>query len=315
MLPAPSASGSDDTQARAAVVSGTPSWRKRHPHLARGVLYGLGLAVAVVGVWLVLQRKDVDRCDRLCGLWSRLSQLPIVVQADPSGAVALKVLDEEFSDPTLPDDMKARALRLRGVLANLQKDVPAMNAAFAKARELGGTRDDVDALALEWAYCRLEQGDPVGAGLLLKGLEPKPPVLALWKHLITARLRDATGEGVEGRAALVRLLDALPRPVPAAPPMWFMLDEWRLETVLIEAARWLVAGLPAKSEAARPIWKRLAEQAPAYPDALVAASEGLVEAGDVVAARKLWGDLKRLDPDFAAAASKQRPTLRGLEAP
>lgn len=296
-------------------AGGALPWRKRHPVAARLLLYGVGLALAGLGLWLWLERRDLDRLDHVAALRARLEQLPLVLQVDPSGAEALRLLDADFADPGLPDDLEARAQRLRGVIARLRKDDAGMNRAFARARDLDPSPASVDALTLEWAYCRVDLGDTVGANLLLKAAVPADPVLAFWRQVVTARMFEASGTPEKGRRGLRTLLDLIPRPFEASPPVWFMLAEWRVEDVAIEAVRWLVEGLPAGSAAAAPIWKRLPELCPRYPNALLAATEGLLAAGDTAQARAIWKRLKDADAAFAAKLAERKPDLAALERP
>ena len=294
---------------------GTLGWRKRHPVLARVLLYGLGLALAGAGVWFWRCRCEQDDADRVKYLWARLETLPVVLQADPDGAEAGRVLDAEFSDPDLPDDLEARAQRLRGIVARLRGDARAMDAAFFRARNLDVSAQAVEAVTLEWAQCRIDVKDLDGARQLLMAPPPQHPVLGLWRPVIQAHLLEAAGKGEEGRIHLVTLIDKLPKPLPRVPTAWFLLNEWRFEDVLVEAVRWLVAGLPEGSPQGASLWQRVPEFSPQDVRSLVAAAEGVLAAGDKIGARGLWARARKADPVFVAKISAQRPMLSELDAP
>src|SRR6186713_2388631 len=94
-------------------------WRKRHPVLARVVLYSVLLGVLVIPAVLWVQARERY-------LWARVEQISVEVELDHTGARALASLDKEFVEwgflpnPALSDPLRARAERLRGVLARLR---------------------------------------------------------------------------------------------------------------------------------------------------------------------------------------------------
>jgi hypothetical protein len=190
-----------------------------------------------------------------------------------------------------------------------------MDQAFARARNLDLRSDAVDALILEWAQCRIDLRDLVGARQLLNGPTPQHPVLALWRPVIQGHLLEADGKADEARIGLLALVDRLPKPLPQVPPVWFMLDRWRFEDVFVEAVRWMADGLPDGSAQALSLWRRVPEHAPNDVRSLVAAAEGLLSSNDTVGARELWLRARKLDPVFVAKIAASRPGLAALDAP
>jgi hypothetical protein len=140
-------------------------------------------------------------------------------------------------------------------------------------------------------------------------------VLALWRPVIEARLHEASGKRDDARIGLLQLVDQMPKPLPDAPGVWFMLNAWRLEDVFIEAVSWMVAGLPEGSPQAPSLWKRLVEHCPRHPPALLAATEGLLAAGDTEGARNGWARLRARDANFARTAAERNPALAALQTP
>jgi hypothetical protein len=281
--------------------------------LARVLLYAVLAGVLIIPAVLWIQARSRY-------LWARIESVTLEVQADPTCTCALQSLDDEFSEwgflpnPALGDPLRARVERLRGIIAARRGDAAEVERAFSRARNLDVSQASVDAMTLEWVRCRLYVADVVGAKQLLNAPAPTDSTLALWRHVLAAQVLEASGKPDEARMALRTLLDRLPKPLAQAPKAWFMLDHWRIEDVMIEAVGWVVSGLPAKSPMAMPLWRQLAEFCPEYLPALIAATEGLVSAGDTVGARALWTRIRRADPAFAAKEAQRSPRLAALDA-
>ncbi len=145
----------------------TAGWRKRHPVAARVVLYGIGLALALLAFWLLSGREQQDREDHVAYLWSRLETLPVVLQADPYGPEALKVLDAEYADPSLPAALRARVERMRGVIARNCKDRAGVDAAYGRAREIDPAARQLSDLVLTRASADLDADREEAAELVL----------------------------------------------------------------------------------------------------------------------------------------------------
>jgi tetratricopeptide (TPR) repeat protein len=288
-----------------------PSWRKRHPVLARAVLYGAGLALGGLALWLLAGRRAQDAEDRLLFLWKRLETLPIVVQADPDGAEALKVLDAEYADPALPAALRARAERMRGIIARNRKDRAAVDAAFDKALALDPAV--ADATRIEWALCLADLKDGSAAMKPLLAARPTSLTLALWLELAVAQAEAAYEMPPEGAGlGRVALLTKAPTPLPSEAPVWLGLTEWTPAGVALETTRWKVLGVDPASEFATGCWRRLAELAPHDFEALVAATEGLLAGQDLEGARALWKLAQSADPGAAGKALALRAALAPL---
>jgi hypothetical protein len=280
---------------------------------ARVVLYGIGLALALLAFWLLSGRKQQDREDHVAYLWSRLETLPVVLQADPDGPEALKVLDAEYADPSLPAALRARAERMRGVIARNRKDRAGVDAAYGRAREIDSAARQLS--DLEWAQCLVDLGDAVAARQRL----PATPRLngwteTIWTLLVRAQA-DALGGGPEiARGALGAALDGLPKPLPAEAPMWFGLDAWQPSGAALEATRWLLLDTSGGPEAARVAWQRLGLLAGGDIEALLACADGLLAAGDESAARSALDRARAVDPETTTRALRTRPGLGALGA-
>lgn len=292
-----------------------PSWRKRHPIAARLVLYGLGLALGLglFAAWKA--RQGQDREDRVAFLWARLESLPVVLPADPEGPEVLKALDAEYADPALPADLRARAERLRGIVARNRKDRAGVDAAFSRARGLdpaaGATTD------LEWALCVADLGDGAAARARMPTSAKQPGwgwAASIWYVLVQAQADAQAGSSVAARRALGEALDRLPRPLPREEPFWFGLAEWEPSGAALEATRWLLLDTGfATPEVGRAAWSRLAQLAHADAETLLACAEGLLALGETQAASEALGRARAADPALVAKALASRPGLQGIE--
>jgi hypothetical protein len=309
-------------EATAAQPASPRGWRKRHPVLARTLLYAVLLGVLAIPAVLWVRAREKY-------LWARVANISVEVQVDQSGARALQSLDEEFSEwgflpnPALSDPLRARVERLRGVVAaRLQRDRAGTERAFTRARELDRTPASVVAVDLEWAACLLALGDLEGARERVPRDAPADLTLSLWHHLLRAQIEKAQGaalgraetDGTE-RQRLEDALERLARPLPQEPEVWLLLGPRRPAVVALEATEWLADGLPADSTKLVPLWVRMVELAPEDPDTLLPATEALVAAGDAKAARRAWRELRRVDPQRAERALAKNGALRVLDTP
>lgn len=287
------------------------SWRKRHPVGARLLLYGLGLLLAGLLFWLWVGRGELERQDHVAYLWARLESLPVVVQADPNGTEVLKALEAEFADPALPAALRARAERLRGVIARNRKDRAGVDAAFSRARAFDAAQAAL--CDLEWAQCLVDLGDPAAARQRIPDAPTHPSwTETVWRLLVRAQADAAGGAPNEARAGLGLALDSLPRPLPREPVTWFCLSGWQPSGAALEATRWLLLDGAAGPQAARTAWRRLDALAGTDAEALVACAEGLLALGEVPAARSALDRARSLAPEFTAKALRTRPDLAAL---
>ncbi len=293
-----------------------PSWRRRHPVAARLALYGVLTCVllAVALLWLRARRAYLE---------ARLESLPLTVQVDPSGAALEAGLDAEYGEwgplpnPALTDLLRQRVARLRGVVAALRRDRPALEAAFDRAEALVGEGPGAEAAALERAQGRLALGDATGARQALAGRPaPGTPALALWRTLLAAQAAAGAEEAPARRLELEARLGELARAGPVGGTAWFVLRPWTVAEVAVEATRWLLGPTPAApTAAARSAWRRLLALGAGEAGVLLDAAEGLLGAGDRDGALEAYQRANALDPRRVSAERAARPALRGLDAP
>jgi tetratricopeptide (TPR) repeat protein len=292
-------------------VAASSSWRRRHPVLARAVLYGLGLAVGGVLLWLFALRRGQDAEDQHALRWKRLEQLPLVIQMNPEAPEAVKVLDAEYADPALPAALRARAERMRGIIARNRKDRAAVDASFEQALALDPAA--AEATRIEWALCLADLKDGPAAMKLLLAARPTSLTLALWLELAVAQAEAAYERPPEGAGlGRVALLGRAPTPLPNEAPVWLGLTEWTPAGVALETTRWKVLGVDPASEFATGCWRRLAELAPQDFEALLAATEGLLAGQDPEGARATWRLAQSADPGAAGKALALRAALAPL---
>lgn len=287
-----------------------PSWRKRHPVLARALLYGLGMSLGGLALVLLAGRREQDREDQLAYLWKRLETLPIVIQADPDAAEAVKVLDAEYASATLPAALRARAERLRGIIARNRKDKAGVQAAFERALALDPGAEE--SVRIELALCLVDAGDPVEATRHVMTLKPASTTLRVWAELARSQALLDQPDGMIRRQELVAFVHGLPAPLPVEPPVWLGLAEWTPAGAALECVRWLVRLSAPESQEALELWRRLAALAPTDFEALLAATEGLLAAEDLDGARGLWARATAASPEAAGKALALRSALAPL---
>ncbi len=291
-----------------------PSWRKRHPILARVLLFGIG--AALVGTLLVQQerRREQDVEDRDQARRARLENLVVDYATDPSGTTLLKALEEEFPLESVPAHLRALVLRWRGLALAARGDAEACDRAYSLAAMEDHSRRDAGALFVEWARARLELGDAEGALFLLD----RPQIvntgpLGLVTATVRARTRTKLGYGVEAQAQLERLLGELPVPLAAEPRDWICPIEWSWADAATTATEELAA-LRRPEPLAAEHWERLAAQAPGHFEAQWKAALALHAQGVGEPADRAWSRAVALDPESAAALLKREASLRELEA-
>jgi tetratricopeptide (TPR) repeat protein len=289
------------------------SWRKRHPVLARAVLYGLGLAVGGLLFWLLVLRGETDRQDRHEALRAELDQLAVVLQADPQGTVLLRALEDRYSDPSLPLDVRQRAARWRGYALHLAGRADESNRAYATTAMLDLPRREMGALYLEWARCRLERGEADEALFLLDrpvivGTGP----LGLLGATIRARARvQEGGSATEAARGLLWRLEEASRAPRDGQVDWVCPVEWRLEEAAVTAAE-EVASLLGAAEASPEPWRLLARIAPDHFEAQWKCARAFHGLGLKAEAREALGRARRIDSRELQALARREPALAAL---
>ena len=302
-------------------AQGAVGWRRRHPVLARGLLYGAGAVLIALAALALVARGKIDRQDRLDYLAARLDALDTVAAPDRSGDEIGKVLDEVFADPDLPDALRQRALRARAIQRLKQGDAVAACGDLDAAAELAAAPADREAIRLERAQVLISGERAEEALALLDGLAaPTHPALAVWRILLGARALDVLGRGDEAVRALDGGLEALPRPLAHADAIVFSLTPWTPSEAAIQATKSLV-DLAPRSLGAGP-WLRLLGLAPRDLVAALEAAKALRRGGFEAEANRAWvwavslggGQAPRnalLDPDLAAL---EKIRVEGLKA-
>jgi hypothetical protein len=300
----------DESEPRA---PGMP-WRKRHPVVARVLLYALGGALAALLGVLFVRREQEDRVRDREALARELDDLALVHALDPDGSQVLRLLQQRFSAPDLPVTMRGRALRWRALALRKRGDRAGVEAALAEADALDLPPGERTALALERAEARLEDGDAAGAFAALPppGPDPADP-LSLLRELLLAQVRIARGEEASDVARDLRArLEALPTPLPEGPASYVGGRPWspaEVATVLVE----VLARVPGGTDAGP--WRQLARLAPGDVQAQLSAARGLATQGLGEEARGALARARALDPALAAAEAAKDPVLRALASP
>jgi tetratricopeptide (TPR) repeat protein len=233
-------------------------WRRRHPVLARAVLYGLGAVLVGVTVALLLGRKATDRADREQYLAQRLDSFDLVFRVgapdapgSPGGwQTVLQGLDEEFSSPDLPAHLRFRALRWRGVAYVQGGNLAAAEEAFARALDLATNPVERGAVFVEWGEARAHLGEPAAAIALLDHAEVRSTeLLRTLGDLVRAYALERAGQREK---ALDGLRAAVTRAAADAkePTLWVGSRSWTPADVT-EAATLSLQRLGADSVQAR----------------------------------------------------------------
>jgi tetratricopeptide (TPR) repeat protein len=291
------------------MTAGAP-WRKRHPVLARSLLYGGGLALAAVAGLLLLRRGEQDREDRLDYLAKRLDGLGLVFLQDPSGNEVRKVLDEEYADPALPAHLRQRALRLRGIVEGRAKSKPKSEDAFEQACAIEVGPRERGACLVEWAEARTSNGDPAGAiALLAREDAVHDGPLGVLTAMSRAYAETERGRATEGATSLETALASLRRPLPSWRDDHVSTRSWSFAEAATEATAYLVR--LTRTADARP-WARLVQLASEDAPSLRRAAKGLAGQGHVEQARAALERAERLDPEGTAREAAADAALRAL---
>jgi hypothetical protein len=287
-------------------------WRRRHPVLARTALYGVGAALAVVGVVLLLERREVDRQDRLLALAATLDNLPLHLGDPESGAAVVSAaLDKDFSDPALPPWLRGRVQRLRALVFEARGETALAEASYAGALALAPDAGERGAVVLEWAEARLRRRDAPGVRQTLANPADVPAgPMTLYREWVLAQAAGLEGAATQGARALDAALDRLPGPLPAGVEAHLGCQSWSYAKVALFATDWLASRTPA-SDRAR-LWSRVFDLAPRDFEVAVASARGLQEAGRTAEAREAWARARGLNPPQADRMARMDPLLRSL---
>jgi hypothetical protein len=211
----------------AAAAAPAPGWRKRHPVLARAVLYGVGGAVFAVVLVLFLQRRGEDRDTQVDALEKQLASVDLVFAIPGGHAQVLALLDRDFSAPDLPAGLRQRVLRVRGLAHEKGEDLAAAESAFAAAEPLATGARDRAALLVEWAEARAFLGTPESALALLDRPDAASDgAIALLHARVRAFALARARRDEESRRVLAAALAAAPTPPPEGPVDHVGLRDW-----------------------------------------------------------------------------------------
>jgi hypothetical protein len=90
-------------------ASAARSWRKRHPVLARVVLYAAFVAIAAIAFGLLAQRRSRDEADRQAGLLTKLEGIDQTGLIQLAPGQVLKVVRDEVLPVAVDVDVIRRA--------------------------------------------------------------------------------------------------------------------------------------------------------------------------------------------------------------
>jgi len=298
-------------------VANDVPWRKRHPLVSRLLLYVLGLGLVVLLVLLLVERQEVDERDRMDALAKELDNLGLVHALDEDGSEVLRLLDDKFSNPDLPPQLRGRALRWRAMALRKRADRDAVERTLEAAASLGLEPTERMALQLEWAEARLEAGDGPGAIAALpdERTVAREPVFGLLRALMFARARSLEGDRATGLPDLREALAALEAPLPSAEAAGMRRyvggDDWTLVQVATIATQ--VLAKEGAASRAPEAWRRLQRLAPRDFDALLACTRGFLDLRLDADARAAWEQVRALDPARARQHAGRDPVLAALE--
>jgi hypothetical protein len=291
---------------------GAVTWRRRHPILARGLLYGTGAILIAAAALALVARGKADRQDRLDYLAARLDALDVLAMSDHTGDEVEKVLDEVFADPDLPDPLRQLALRARSINHLKRSEAKAALADLDAAAALATTDVDRQAIGLERVQVLVSDQRAQEALTGLDGLEPSGhPALAIWRSVLRARALDDLGRRDDAVRALDDGLEALPRPLPDVAPVRFSLTPWTSSGAAVQATRSLV-DLAPKPLGPGP-WLRLLGLAPRDLVAAQEAAKALRQGGFEVEAARAWAWAVSLNDGRAPEDAASDPDLAALE--
>lgn len=131
-----------------------PSWRKRHPVLARAVLYGGALALMGAGLWIYLDQREKGRQD---GLLTKITGVETNMRQVPEG---IRVLVEDVLAQRPDEDVRRRALLALAACYDAQERFAEAEATYATAEREWPAGRPRGALYVPWANERVRAGRP-----------------------------------------------------------------------------------------------------------------------------------------------------------
>ncbi len=286
----------------ASTTDATRPWRLRRPILSRVILYAVGTLLVAGIVFALARRQAEDEAEHLLAMRLKLQHLPLTLAADPTGGATLAMLDEEYAPASLPPSL--HPLRSRIAALALLSGGRAEDAVSALVE---GTLDDDPvrraAATIELAQTLTRLGRATEALDRLAGLtevaSPERHVLATLRARAVAFADEKGGApATDVVAASVAVLDALPRPLPIGPDVFFEGHDWTAP----EAALVLVQGIVEREpERAASAWPRLLELVPGDVRIAVEAAAGLGAEGLDEPARAALERARNLNAGHAGA--------------
>ena len=256
-----------------------PTWPARHPVLSRALLYGLGLALGAGLLILLALRRGQDARDVLAAKAREMENLSVVLLQDPSGEIALKVLDERFPLDELPAALHALRYRMTALALRQAGKTDDALAMLAKARTRAQSDRDRLAIDLEEAEALLlaERYEATRKRLSSR----TAPMAAGQTGIILASLLGAESLAREGRthdawAALNRTLADMRAPLASAPTWDVGGHAWTETQAAYKATARLSEWAPGQPEP----WRRLVRLAASDVRVKIECARGLFDAGD-----------------------------------
>jgi len=131
-----------------------PSWRKRHPVLARAVLYGGALALVGVGFWVWRVQREKGRQD---GLLTMIAAVEENMRGVPEG---IRVLTEDVLAKNPDEDVRRPALLALAACYDAQERYAEAESTYATAEREWPAGRPRGALYVPWANQRVRAGRP-----------------------------------------------------------------------------------------------------------------------------------------------------------
>ena len=288
------------------------SWRKRHPVLARAILYTCGLALGL-GLYLALQeRKKDDRAYQVDVDILTLEALSVTQATDPSGRSLEKALDRDFSGRTLPDHVASREARWRAIAYRAQGRFKKAEEALDRAAGLTTDRSCRDAIAIERAYVRLAAKDAQGALDVLgpRSLRPVTDPLHALDVIVRSSAHRLAGRSAEALDVLNAFVESTPETLQRKPTRRAGGIEWTsvgAAAIVFET----LAGQVSEDRSLE-LWTSIHKRAGSDYQTQYACTKAFLAADKRELAAKAWVIARTSSPTEAAKAERADSILASL---
>ncbi len=308
------AAGRDAAEETRAASNTSPQkpWRKRHPVLARAILYSLGIALGL-GLYLMLEaRKKSDAAHAIEVDSKFLENMPLLLAKDPTGRKLEFVIDEEFEGREVADHIGSRVERWRAIAFRSQKRYADAESALDRARALTSDAACLDAIALERAYVRLAEGDFERAldALGQPSLRPVTDPLNGLELVVRAGVLEKLGQRADAERALRSFVDATPDTLKRRPVRRAGGREWTSRGTIAIVFETL-ANFVSPSESLD-IWKSLHKRAGRDYNVQLSCTRAFLKRGKQHLAERSWTLARDANPIEAAKVENKYAEYKQL---